>query len=248
LVSSFQGFYDLDGDGVNDPISFTAEELAYPEAQRDYYAVELTAKKRFANNWVMQATYVWSQVYGNYEDYLKSDLGQDDAGLTQDFDFAGLMDNTYGFLPNDRRHNLKVFGSYAWDMGLKVGGFFSWRTGRPMNAMAVHPTDFWAGLYGTSSFFDQVTPGRDGSIPSPRGSQGTTDDVMTLDAMVRYDFQAAGIDWNVRMDVFNLFNQQSSNEVREFSGTATFGIDAGFLETTHYQPPRTVRFGFGLSF
>jgi hypothetical protein len=66
--------------------------------------------------------------------------------------------------------------------------------------------------------------------------------------MIRYDFMAAGIDWNVRMDVFNLFDQSNSIQHREFSGTSSYGVQAGFLEVTHYHQPRAVRFGFGLSF
>jgi len=246
--SNYQGFFDLDGDGTPEPIEFSAEELGYPEAQRDYWAIELTANKRFSNNWMMQVNYTWSQSYGNYEGYLKSDLGQDDAGLTQDFDFAGLMDNADGFLPNDRRNNLKVYSSYSFDFGLQLGGFAYWRTGRPMNSIAKHPTDPFATLYGVGSFFLQEAPGAENMSPAPRGSLGTTEDTWGLDALIKYDFRAGGLDLNVRMDIFNLFDQGAQAEVREQSGTRNFGLDAGFLQTTSYQAPRTVRFGVGLAF
>ena len=240
--SDFEGYYDLDGDGVLDPISFTAEQLGYPDATRKYYAVELTAKRRFADNWMAQIAYTWSQSYGNYEGYVKSDIGQDDAGLTQDFDFPGLMDNSYGFLPNDRRHNLKVFGAYAWDMGLQVGGYLYYQTGRPRNAFAVHPTDSWAQDYDNSSFFYW-----DGT-PAPRGSVGTTDDMLGLDAMVKYDFQLGGMDCNVRLDIFNLLDSDAVTYYSETSGTASGGQDESFGQPVYYQEPRRVRFGVGLSF
>ncbi len=246
--SSYEGFYDLDGDGTPDPISFTAAELGYPDAQRDYWAVELTANRRFSNNWLMQANYTWSQSYGNYEGYLKSDLGQDDAGLTQDFDFAGLMDNAYGFLPNDRRHNLKVYGSYSFNFGLQLGAFAYYRTGRPMNALGKHPTDDFATLYGVGSFFEQTAPGAANSVASARGSQGTTETTWGLDALIKYDFVLGGMNLFARLDIFNLFDLSAQAQVREQSGTTTFGVDEGWLQTTVYQAPRTLRFGIGLSF
>jgi outer membrane receptor protein involved in Fe transport len=244
--SDFEGFYDFNGDGVIDEateaVSFTADQLGYPDAERKYYAVELTAKRRFADNWMTQIAYTWSQSYGNYEGYVKSDIGQDDAGLTQDFDFPGLMDNAYGFLPNDRRHNLKVFGAYAWDMGLQIGGYVYYQTGRPQNAISLHPTDVWAQEYGAASFFYA-----DGT-PAPRGSVGTTDDLYGLDAMVKYDFQMAGLDWNVRLDVFNLFDFNAVTYYSETAGTASGTPDDSFQQPIYQQTPRRVRFGVGLNF
>jgi outer membrane receptor protein involved in Fe transport len=242
----FEGFYDFNHDGVIDPateaVSFTAAELGYPEAVRKYYAVELTAKRRFADNWMTQIAYTWSQSYGNYEGYVKSDIGQDDAGLTQDFDFPGLMDNAYGFLPNDRRHNLKVFGAYAWDMGLQVGGYLYYQSGRPRNAIALHPTDIWAQEYGSASFFYA-----DGT-PAPRGTVGTTDDLYGLDAMVKYDFRMAGLNWNVRLDVFNMFDFDAVTYYSEAAGTDSGAPDDSFEQPVYQQTPRRVRLGVGLSF
>jgi hypothetical protein len=40
----FTGWYDLDGDGELDPISLTANELGYPDAERKYYALELGSR------------------------------------------------------------------------------------------------------------------------------------------------------------------------------------------------------------
>ncbi len=83
----------------------------------------------------------------------------------------------------------------------------TWRTGRPINSFGVHPTDPDAQGYGADSFytFGEATP---------RGHYGTTDDITFLDLMVKYDFRW-GVDWFVRMDVFNLFNQDAVTEVQE---------------------------------
>ena len=39
---------------------------------------------------------------------MKSDNGQDDAGITQDFDQPGLTDGSYGLLPNHRDYRISV--------------------------------------------------------------------------------------------------------------------------------------------
>jgi outer membrane receptor protein involved in Fe transport len=237
----FEGWYDLNGDGELDPISWTAAEGLYQEPVRKYYAVELTANRRFADNWMLMASYTWSQSYGNYEGYVNSDIGQDDAGITQSFDFAGLQDGDYGFLPNDRRHNVKVFGAYAFDFGLQVGANAWYRTGRPINAYGLHPTDPWAVQYGVFSHFNQ-------GVACPRGCMGTTDDTYALDLNVKYDFTLAGLNMNVRADVFNVLNNQHVTQVVESAEQTTGAPQENFLEPTDTQAARRVRLGVGLTF
>jgi hypothetical protein len=190
---------------------------------------------------MLMASYTWSQSYGNYEGYVNSDIGQDDAGITQTFDFAGLSDNSYGFLPNDRRHNVKLFGAYAFDFGLQVGGNFWFRTGRPINAFGNHPTDPWAAQYPVFAFFNQ-------GVACPRGCMGTTDDSYAMDLNVKYDFTLAGLDMNVRMDVFNVLNNQHVTSVQEGSEQSTGAEQPNFLAPIDTQAARRVRFGVGLTF
>jgi hypothetical protein len=234
-------YRDLDGDGVLDRVHFTADELGYPEPVRNYYALELTAKKRFADNWMLDAAYTWSHSYGNYEGYVDSTIGQSDGGITQLFDYIGLMEYSYGDLPNDRRHNLKVFGAYVWETGLQVGGNFYYTTGRPISAQGVHPTDDWAASYHVASFYNQ-------GQPAPRGSAGRTDDMWGIDALVKYDFEVAGLDMNVRLDVFNLFDNDYVTEVDEQADLDSGGVNEEFLSPLQFQAPRVVRLGFGITF
>jgi outer membrane receptor protein involved in Fe transport len=239
--SDFVGWYDVDGDGELDEITLSAEELEYPEAERRYFAVELTFSKRFNDGWMLQGGYTWSHSYGNYEGYTESMVGQSDSGITWMFDIPGLLDHARGDLPNDRRHNLKLFGAYSWDFGLQVGGFFSARSGRPINSLGVHPTDPLARVYGASSFFT------DGE-PCPRGCMGTTDTVWALDGTLQYFFDAAGIDWRLRVDVFNFFGDDTATELDEF-GENDYGEPNPYhMDPIAYQRPRSVRFGVGMSF
>ena len=123
---------------------------------------------------MLQGSYTWSHLYGNYEGYTNSDIGQSDPGLTQTFDFAGLLEHAYGNLPNDRRHTVKVFGAYSWPWGLQLGGNLFYRSGRPINCFGLHPTDPAARSYGAGRLLHQRRA-------RPRGCCGTTDDVWSLD-------------------------------------------------------------------
>jgi len=237
---SFDGYVTIDGELQH--VRFSADELGYPDPVRKYGAIEFTFKRRFADHWMLQGSYTYSHLYGNYEGEVYSDVGQDDAGLTQMFDFPGLMENSYGNLPQDRRHNMKIYGAYAFDNGLQLGANFYYHSGRPINALGVYPDETNpAYLYGSAAYFNQ---GR----PVARGSVGTTPSIFGLDGMVKYDFQVAGIDMNVRLDIFNIFDNSNPTEVNEFADQDSGAANPHYLFDTHFQQPRRVRLGFGLTF
>jgi hypothetical protein len=132
---------DTDCDGVGDGIqTISGEALGYPKAERKYNAVEFTFERAWDDVWSLQGSYTWSHSYGNSEGLVKSDNGQDDAGITTDFDFVELTDGAYGNLANDRRHMFKIFGAYALTENLRVSANLSMYSGRPRNAFGVsHP-------------------------------------------------------------------------------------------------------------
>ncbi|MBW2525802.1 MAG: hypothetical protein JRI23_16580, partial [Deltaproteobacteria bacterium] len=240
----FDGWFDLDGDGELDPISLTAEQLGYPDPARDYYAVELEASRRFAGNWMLEASYVWSHTYGNYEGLVRSDTwGELGAGITTNFSERGLMDYASGDLPNDRRHFGRLYGAYAWPWGLGVGGSFFIQSGSPINSFGHHPTDPWAGQQGflLQSFFTQ-------GEPTPRGSLGRTETVWWLDLSVRYDWRWGSADLYARVDAFNVLDNQGITELYEYGDTRSLGPNPYWGEPIFYQSPRSVRFGVGVSF
>jgi hypothetical protein len=239
--SDFSGWYDLDGDGELDPIDFTAEELGYPDAKREYLALEFSASRRYSDGWALGASYTWSHLYGNYEGFSNSDAGAATPYLTPTFDVAANMEHSDGDLPNDRRHNIKVFGSYALDVGLQLSANAWFQSGRPINACGLHPTDPWARVWGSYAFFNQ---GR----ACPRGCAGVTENAWALDLGVRYDWRWLGAEWFVRADSRNVFNNGSvvtlEEEAQQYNGSP----NPNYLQPRYYQEPRTVRFGFGIAF
>jgi len=238
----FEGWYDVDGDGELDRVHIPAEDLGYPKAERKHYALEFTFAKRFSKNWMMQGSYTWSHTYGNYEGTTNSDFGNPLAGMHNSFDTPGMMEHSSGDLPNDHRHNAKLFGVYAWDFGLQVGSNFFWNTGQPLNTFGQHPSDPLTQWWGYSSHFS-------GGEPEPRGSRGRTPDVWSLDLMLKQVFTAAGLEWNIRLDVFNVFNNDAEVWNYHFAERSWNGVPYEYFgETEYHQAPRSIRFGFGMSF
>ncbi|MEP7706194.1 TonB-dependent receptor [Paraglaciecola sp. 25GB23A] len=237
---------------ADDGVQYTipADDLNYPESIRKYAAVDVTFEKAWDGVWLLNAAYTWSHSWGNNEGYIRSDNGQDDAGLTTLFDQPGLLDGANGNLPNDRRHAVKVFGSYQVTESLNVGVNMQWQTGRPKNAFGYHPTDVFARAYGSESFF------ANGELV-PRGSLGTTSSVLNIDVTASYDIQLSeDYDLTLRADIFNVLNSDTVTEVDEIydNDDAAYVVggpqemNPGFGGATNWQSPRYVRFSASLKF
>lgn len=250
-------YTDTDCDGsVDGWATFTAEELVYPEAERTYYAIDVNLAKVWDGQWSLDATYTWSHSYGNSEGLVKSDNGQDDAGLTTDYDFPELMDGAYGNLPNDRRHMLKVFGSYAITEELTVGINYSLQSGRPLNAFGLAHPDIGEVDYGSTYYLatDTGEVDENGAIIYdyeyvPRGSQGRTPWVSRIDLNLLYTTEISGLDTRFKVDVFNVlnadnatrFDETAESQVGQFD-TRSYGLPLAF------QTPRYVQFSASVKF
>lgn len=220
----------------------TAEQLGYPESVRKYNSIELTFDHPWNGDYSLNGSYVWSQSYGNNEGFVRSDNGQNDAGLTTLFDQPGLLDGAYGYLPNDRRHTLKLFGRVGLTDEVQLSGNFRWQSGRPVNAFGVHPTDGFAAAYGAESFY------QNGELV-PRGSRGTTPSTRKLDLGLQYA-PHWGEDYSLifRLDMFNAWTTETYTEVVETAELDNGDPDPNYLTPTAYQAPRSVRLGVSVNF
>ena len=208
-------------------VTLSADELNYPEAKRQYAALEATMSRPFDGKWSVDASYTWAHSWGNNEGYVRSDNGQDDAGLTTNFDQPGLTDYGSGNLPNDRRHTVKVYGSYLLENGIRLGANFMWQTGRPKGCFGVHPTDGFAAAYDNASFYC-------GGEPVPRGSLGRTSNYMNLDLNAQYAFEIANSELVVSFDLFNALNADTVTEVQE-DDTSFFGLPKSYQSPMAYR-------------
>ncbi|PWB68334.1 MAG: hypothetical protein C3F15_16610 [Holophagae bacterium] len=238
----FEGWFDVDGDGELDRVSVPSDALGYPEPERTYYAVELGASRRFADHWMLTGWYTWSHLYGNYEGVISDEDVDAGANGTRAFDYPYAMEHSSGDLPGDIRHNLKLYGAYAWDFGLQAGGRVSFHTGAPIDSFGRHPSDPWAAATNYPSFYT-------GGEPRPRGCCGRTDDALWFDLLLKYDFSAVGLGWNVRLDAFNILNSHDVLRVENMAETPANGVARDdYGEPRTFQTARTVRLGLGVSF
>ena len=130
---------DFLGNGVKTTVTVPGDTLS-PKAKRNYKALEVF----FEGSWdklFLQGSYTWAKSIGNTEGGVKSDIGQSDTNVTQDFDYLALTTDTYGYLPNDRRHSFKLFGNYDLTDEFSVGFNALIQSGRPMNCLGVLDLD-----------------------------------------------------------------------------------------------------------
>lgn len=242
---------DVNGDGTLETVTIPADVLG-PKAKRKYAAVEFF----FQGNWdrlFLQGSYTYGKSKGNTEGGVKSDIGQADTGTTQDFDYPELAIGSFGYLPNDRRHTVKLFGNYELSDEWAVGFNYLLQSGRPVNCFG------WLGgantaHYGNSYFSCDSGPaiprgqpgfdggGSNGTTIIDRGTAGRTPWTNQIDLNVAYrPMWATGLQF--KMDVFNVLNSRKAVTLNEF------GEDAGgvpqpnvYKSATGFQTPRSVRF------
>ena len=242
----------------------TTEDLAcqdpsigcFGPARRYYRAVEVTATKRFSNNYQFIASYVYSSLIGNYEGLFRNDNGQSDPNITSLFDLVSLLQGMYGRLPNDRPHQFKFDGSYQWPFKLMTSASFRAQSGVPFNALIPHP------VYGDNEGFCQDLGAPLGFVCHPRGTAvnpitGSTRTPTTynLDLGAYYPIAVGeGKQLRLQVDWFNVFNNQ-----RAIKQDDTFLINSGapgitpvpnpFHGTgTIFQFPSAVRLGVKFQF
>jgi outer membrane receptor protein involved in Fe transport len=237
--------YDRYDTGVLEMTTFAAADLQYETAERTYESVEFTAERAFDGVWSVKASYLWSESEGNTEGYVKSDNAQDDAGITQDFDEYKLMDGAYGFLPNDRTHQFKVYGNYQLSENLLLGFNASLLSGRPINSFGTgHPDG--APIYGDTYYL--MDPNTGEFTHTPRGSRGRTSWVAQFDANAVYSMDVAGGELELRAEIFNLLDAEASTEVYEFGELSEGVADPAYGINQQFQKPRTIRLGASLRF
>lgn len=233
-------YWDFNGNGTldsNEQALLTPQQLQYPSAVRKYHAVELFAERMWDGKWSGQISYTWAHSYGNYEGWVLSDNGQADAGITQMFDSPLLTRNTYGNLPNDRRHQIKAFGAVALTRDLTLGLNQYVSSGRPKNRIGT-AIDAIAGNYGSAYLLE------------PRGSLGTTDSIWRTDVALTYrpKWWSKARSLTFQLDVFNLFNRLGVTEVFENAENAAGGIERKYGLPTSWQPSRSTRLAVGIEF
>lgn len=211
----------------------------YPQASREYTALELTAEKTVGQGLMLVGSYVLSRTHGNYQGMFETDYWMPRPNVGIYFDHPDLMENADGLLPQDRRHSFKLAASYMTGFGLAIGTRFLWQTGTPLSI-------------------------RGGSTQPPayaylaeRGSMGETPNVWDLDLRFVYDFQSLVRRTSPTRLILDLFNVGSPRTALAYDQICCFtrtdeghqtDINPNYLQPTRFQPPMTVRLGVEMGF
>jgi outer membrane receptor protein involved in Fe transport len=234
------------GPGTTEQIACDTPGIGcFGPARRYYRALEVSATKRFSNNYQFIASYVFSSLIGNYEGLFRNDNGQSDPNITSLFDLVSLLNGLYGRLPNDRPHQFKFDGSYRWPFALMTSASFRAQSGVPFNALIPHP------LYGDNEGFGVPR----GTAINPITGSTRTPTTYNLDLGAYYPIQfGENRQLRFQVDWFNVFNHQ-----RAIKQDETFSINSGapgiapvpnpfYGNGTIFQFPSALRLGVKFQF
>ncbi|MBI4820495.1 MAG: carboxypeptidase regulatory-like domain-containing protein [Deltaproteobacteria bacterium] len=228
---------------------------AFAKPERFYNAAVLTARKRFSDNFLLQASYTYSRTFGNYPGLYSPSNGQLDPNISTQYDLPELLLNREGPLPSDRPHNFKLQAAYFFPVGdkenegLTLGVSFRALSGAPIEVLGRNP------LYGALE-----------SFILPRGSGGRLPVLTSLDLSLRYTIDVV----ELGVEAFNVYNSRVATSVdEEYTADRVLPIPGGTLadlktlkttsgvaprknpnfgQATSYQAPFSMRLGARVRF
>jgi len=227
---------DRTGSGKLAPVTLSVADLDMPEPVRKYYAVQFEVERSFSSQLSMRGSYTWSHNYGNFEGWVKSDNEQNDPGISAAFDGPDFVANTYGNLPNDRRHVFKLYGLYRPLPKFTIGVTNTLSSGRPINKMGQPPSE--PGDSGYANSYMMV----------PRGSLGTTPWVWELNTSLGYRVDWKKVQGRVAISVTNLLNRHTITKFNEFYEDANNVKFMYYGIPREFQIPQSVQATFELKF
>ena len=236
--SSEDGYIASFGDGA---------VMGYKKPRRTYKAVEFQLDRAWDDKWFFNASYIWSRSEGNIEGLVNSDAGYADTNLVQFYDHPAVNER-YGVLFNDFRHQIKLRGGYKLNDIWSFGATLSARSGGPVTAFGVvwpddsrsagGPGEFSGGGSGWLCVANCSDPATRELIYSPRGAFGRMPWLKDLGVNVTWTLPVEGIDLRARFSIYNLLNEQTEINVHSrYEGQPGTKLPY-FGEGTVWQAPR----------
>jgi TonB dependent receptor-like, beta-barrel len=173
--------------------------VTIPAAERKFHGVELVIKKRVSSSLWMQASYLWSHLYGNYDGEASigqtqaPGLGQTDPGINADYDYPHFLTYATGDLFLDHRHSFRFDGAYTAPFGLTFGLNAYLRSGAPISEYG----------YFNSGYVSEA------NFVTPRGSAGRLPWDYELSASLSYALKLNAVTVTLFAQGFNLINKQN---------------------------------------
>ena len=219
----------------------------YKKPKRTYKSVEFQLDRAWDDKWAFNASYLWSKSEGNVEGPVNSDSGYADTNLVQFYDHPAVNER-YGVLFNDHRHQFKLRGSYKLNDMWSFGATYTAISGGPITAFGVRwpndnrsaggPGEFsgggsgWLCMSGCSDYRTREL------VYTPRGAFGRMPWVMDLGASVTWTLPVEDIDLKARFAVYNLLDRQVEVNVHSRYETTPGNRTPYFGEGTFWQSPR----------
>jgi len=219
-------------------VHFSAADLGFPKAERKYTALDFFAEHPLRNGWYGKVNYTWSKSKGNTEGQTLSDVGQTDVAATQTWDYPELSIGANGYLPNDRRHQVKAYGFYEVTPEWTVGGNALLAAGRPRSCLGRFLFDGTTPNYSNGPHYCGGATIAQNTL-SPRGTRGNLPWDKRLDLNVVYR-PAIVKGLSLKMDVFNVTNEQIAQSVEERWNNGN-GRRNTFERVLSYTAPRSVK-------
>lgn len=225
--------------------NISAAEWGLPKLDRGYEGLDLFLEHPFRDNWYGKLDWTISRSEGNAEGQLNSDSGQQDVAVTANWDQPEIMAGANGYLPNDRRHQIKAWGFYQFSPEWRMSGTLTSASGRPISEIGfyqggalleIEPTA--AGTCDADCYFNSYAAyAGDYYQHVPRGTAGRLPWTTVLDLGAQYSPNILKNQLTVGVDVFNVFNTQKPQSQTEFQDVAS----ASRNKILSYNDPRLVR-------
>jgi len=232
-------------DGSLVPVTLTPAAQGFERGvSRQYYSLDLSLTHVWNGKWTAKVDYVYSKTWGNTEGPVSTYSQQSGSyeSITTAWDFPERMQYSDGVLPNDRRHQIKIYGAYAITPDWTVGVNLYAASGTPRMCRGGYGPDQVA-LHGSHTYYWC------GGVPVPPGSLGrlpwTSHLDLNLDYKPAWKWADHKLDFSVA--VFNVLNRQTPLFINDtFHSTGSPNPDYGSVE--NYTPPRNVRLSMAYDF
>ncbi len=220
---------------------------AYVIAQLDgaftrQYEATVETDWRGAKTFV-RGSYTWGHYYGNF-DQDNTSLDFNDTSIfigssaLADGPGRQIWDNKYGDLRGDRRHQVKLYGSYALPWNGSVGAFGVYQSGQPWEAWNYE-------LYRTLPGFGTSTSDQ-ARYAEPAGRR-RTDAHYQVDMTYTQNIPFfSNYNLQFQVDAFNLLDNQTGYNpepsVHRTTGLKPFGTDRDFFDQQRFQAAIRLQF------
>lgn len=249
VTSNGNGSYS-NVDGSYKKVKVSSADLGMPDLKRTYSALDLFVERKWDGKWGARIDYTYSKSRGNSEGPANSDTGQGsnphDNGVatSQNWDAWQIMQFADGYLPNDRRHQLKAHAAYAITPEWLVSANVRIASGAPISCF---------GYYDPNGSIDHGSPAADPigygdsyhtcfGEPWPPGKK-------TAPWNHRYDlgvtYKPAALDHKLalNLNVFNVFNERKPTTYYPYSeNEGPYSVNSDYMLPQSFTTPRYVQF------